>query len=106
MGYNTKIRSILETCKIDRQVAHYDELKKENEYMPLYKAASSKLARKTHVDMMNKVQIDKYVAGLHKAGSGAVDRYTSLELKDRFKLMSLAFGQKPYTVDNNLNIRK
>lgn len=104
MGYNAKIRGILQGCGIDRKVAHYDESQKENVYLPLYKAGSSKLARKTHVDMMNKVQIDKYAAGLHKAGSGAVNRYTNLELKDRFDLMNLAFGQKPYKVDTELNI--
>lgn len=103
-GYNAKIRSILQICKINRKVAHYDESRKENVYLPLYEAGSSKLARKTHVDMMNKVQIDKYAAGLHKAGSGAVNRYTSLELKDRFILMNLAFGQTDYRVDNELNV--
>ena len=104
MGYNAKIRAILQICGIDRKVAHYEESRKENVYLPLYEAGSSKLARKTHVDMMNKVQIDKYAAGLHKAGSGAVNRYTSLELKDRFILMNLAFGQEPYKVDTELNI--
>lgn len=104
MGYNAKIRGILQACKITRKVAHYDESKKENVYLPLYQAGSSKLARKTHVDMMNKVQIDKYAAGLHKAGSGAVNRYTNLELKDRFALMNLAFGQKPYKVNKELKI--
>ncbi len=33
-----------------------------NEYKSIYEIASSKLARKTHVDLMNKVQIDKYAA--------------------------------------------
>lgn len=103
-GYNERIRQLLKACGIDRKVAHYDESKKENVYLPLYEAGSSKLARKTHVDMMAKVQIDKYAAGLHKEGSGAVDHYTALELKDRFALMNLAFGQQPYRTDANLNI--
>ena len=33
--------------------------------------ASSKLARKTHVDMLNKVQINYYAAGLHREGAKA-----------------------------------
>lgn len=103
-GYNSLIKVMLKTCGLDRKVAHYDESRKDNVYLPLYEAGTSKLARKTHVDMMNKVQIDKYAAGLHKAGSGAVNRYTALELKDRFDLMNLAFGQKPYKVDAELNI--
>ena len=104
MGYNTKIKSLLSCCKIDRKVAQYDESAKENVYLPLYEVASSKLCRKTHVDMMNKVQIDMYAAGLHKQGSAAVTRYTALELKDRFALINLAFGQEPYRVDTELNI--
>lgn len=31
--------------------------------------------------MMNKVQVDMYVAGLHKEVSKAVNRYTKMELK-------------------------
>ena len=103
-GYNAKIKRILETCGIDRKVPVYEESEKRNVYLPVSSLGSSKLARKTHVDMMNKVQIDMYAAGLHKVGSGAVNRYTALELKDRFSLINLAFDQKPYYVDTELNI--
>lgn len=103
-GYNAQIKKILEICGIDREVAHYEESKKENVYSPLHTVGSSKLARKTHVDIMNKVQINKYAAGLHKEGSGAVNRYTSLELKDRFDLLNAAFDQEAYRVDSQLNI--
>ena len=63
-----------------------------------------KLARATHVDMMAKVQINLYAAGLHRQGSGAVTHYTMLELADRFKLMNLAFDQEDYRVDKNLEV--
>ena len=85
-------------------VAQYNEETKKNDYLPLYKVGSSKLARKTHVDIMNKVQVDMYAAGLHKVGSSAVTRYTSMEIKDRFKLMNTAFDQGAYKVDNQLNV--
>lgn len=103
-GYNANIRALLQHCKIDRLVPKFNELTKKNDYVPLYKVGSSKLARKTHVDMMNKVQIDQYAAGLHKAGSTAVTRYTHLELKDRFALMNAAFGQEEYHVDDQFNV--
>jgi hypothetical protein len=103
-GYNAKIKSLLQMCKIDRPVAQYNEETKKNDYTPFYKIGSSKLARKTHVDMMSKVQVDQYAAGLHKVGSSAVNRYTMMELKDRFTLMNAAFGQKPYKVDKDLNV--
>lgn len=43
-----------------------------------------------------------YAAGLHREGSKAVKRYTMMELKDRFALMCVAFGEKEYKVDENL----
>ena len=103
-GYNAKIKTLLKHCGIDRLVAQYNEQKKANEYLPLHEVGSSKLARKTHVDMMTKVQVNQYAAGLHKVGSSAVNRYTAMELKDRFALMNAAFGQEPYKVDESFNI--
>lgn len=103
-GFNKRIKELLQFCGINRAVPIYNEDTRQNDYIPLYKVGSSKLARKTHVDMMNKVQINLYAAGLHKAGSTAVFRYTYIELKDRFTLMNVAFGQKPYKVDSALNI--
>ena len=92
--YNKKLRNLLEYCGIDRPVCLYDHVLADNIYRPLYEVASSKLARKTHVDMLTKVQINYYAAGLHQPGSDAVFRYTNLELKDRYKLLQAAFGLK------------
>lgn len=103
-GYNAKIKILLEYCGIDRQCTVFNEEKNDNDYKPLYVLGSSKLCRKTHVDMINKVQIDKYAAGLHSKGSDAVDRYTTLELRDRFVMMCAAFDQPVYKVDNELNV--
>ena len=100
--YNRELRKLLKLCGIDRPVAKFNEAKGENEYFPLYEVASSRLARKTHVDIMNKVQVNAYVAGLHAEGSDAVYRYTNLEIADRFALMNVAFGQKAYHVNPDL----
>ena len=103
-GYNKKIKQLLKEAGLDRKVTKFDEEEGTNKYIPLYDSSSSKLARSTHVDMMAKVQINMYAAGLHRLGSGAVTHYTMLELADRFKLMNLAFDQEEYRVDNNLEI--
>lgn len=103
-GYNTKIKQLLEYCEIDRKCEVYSKELGDNEYIPLYILASSKICRKTNVDMMNKVQVNMYAAGLHKVGSKAVERYTMLELEDQFKLMCAAFGQPIYKVDKELNV--
>lgn len=104
VSYNERLREIIQLAGIDRTVSSYDHDKRDNTYRPLYEAASSKLARKTHVDIMNKVQVNIYAAGLHREGSAAVNRYTKMEIKDQFALMNVAFDQKPYKVDQNLNL--
>lgn len=102
--YNQELRRLLKFCGIDRPVCLYDSERGDNVYRPLYEVASSKLARKTHVDMLTKVQINYYAAGLHREGSGAVFRYTSLELADRFALLNAAFGEEDYRVDKELRV--
>lgn len=99
-----RIKYLLSVCKINRPVPQYNEETRQNDYIPLHSVGSSKLARKTHVDMLNKVQIDLYASGLHKAGSTAVRRYTAMELKDRFALMNAAFDQSPYKVNKKLEV--
>ena len=90
--YNKTLRQLLEVCGITRRVSLYCPETGDNVYRPLYKVATSKLARKTHIDMLNKVQINYYAAGLHRAGSEAVFRYTGMELRDRYELIRAAFG--------------
>lgn len=97
-GYNASIKLLLHVCKINRKVEIYNEEKHQNEYKELYSVATSKLCRRTHVDIMNKVQISMYVSGLHKEGSAAVYRYSGLSVKDRFDLMNIAFRQPNYKV--------
>lgn len=90
--YNKMLRVLLQLCGISRKVSLYCPETGDNVYRPLCDVASSKLARKTHIDMLNKVQINYYAAGLHRAGSDAVFRYTNLELKDRYELIKAAFS--------------
>lgn len=103
-GYNYQIKKLLEYYEINRKVAIFNAESGMNEYKSIYEIASSKLARKTHVDLMNKVQVDKYAAGLHAKNSGAVDRYTNMGIKERFILMCAAFGCKEYKVNSTLDI--
>ena len=90
--YNQAIKQLLQYCGITRRVKIYCLDAMANIERPICDIATSKLARKTHIDMLNKVQIDFYAAGLHRPGSDAVYRYTSLELRDRYELLKAAFG--------------
>lgn len=103
-GYNHRIKELLKYCGIDRGCKVYNADNEANDVVPLWERASSKLCRKTFVDMMVKAQIDEYAAGLHKRGSEAVKHYTNMTLQDRFKLMCFAFDQPIYAVDKNLNV--
>lgn len=103
-GYNVKIKELLQQCGIDRPCAVYEEESEQNKYVPLYELASSKLARKTAVDILNKAQINMYAAGLHRSGSAAVHHYSALTIADRFALMCYAYGEKPYKVTKDLQL--
>ena len=104
LGYNEKIRRILELAGIDRPCEVYDEEKGTNVYVPLHELGSSKLGRKTYVDRLSKVQIDIYKSGLHKQGSTAAKRYVDMSMKEKFEMANLAFDQPFYKVDDDLNI--
>lgn len=104
-GYNKKIKDLLKVCGIDRQVGVYDEDRKIVEYLPLYTQGCSKLCRKSFVDITTKVQVNRYAAGLHKAGSEAVNHYSKLQLRDVNILMCEAFGESVFIVDKHLNIK-
>lgn len=90
--YNKLLRQLLAYCGITRRVSIYCPETDDNVYKPICEIATSKLARKTHIDMLCKVQINFYAAGLHRDGSEAVFRYTHLELSDRYRLLQIAFG--------------
>lgn len=89
--YNENIRKLLKYWGIDRLTS----VRSENgiERIPIYTLGSSKIARKTYVDIITKSQLNPYLAGVHKEGSAAVKRYTDLSLEDKYKLYSMAFRQ-------------
>lgn len=104
IAYNEKIKQLLKHCKINRPISRYNEATQKMESIPLYKLATSKLCRKTHIDMASKIQINMYATGLHEVGSTAVAHYYKLQIPDLFKLLCLAFKQPQYRVDKDLNI--
>ncbi len=98
-GYNKQIKKLLSHYEINRSVITRDngELKP----IPISGIASSKTCRKTHVDILAKVALNKYSSGLHEEGSKAVDRYTGLNLEEKYKLYCMAFKQDDYICQQN-----
>ena len=102
--YNDQIKVLLKHCGIDREINRFNEVTNKVDRIPLNEIGSSKLCRKTHVDIATKVQVNMYATGLHEAGSSAVEHYSKLEIKDLFVLMCVAFNQPQYKVDKDLNV--
>lgn len=102
LGYNVKIKKLLEVAGITRPVTITEEGKKVE--VPICGEASSKIARKTYVSALARVQVNAYASGLHKVGSSAVNHYYSETLRDRFILTCAAFGEPMYRVDKELNV--
>lgn len=102
-GFNKKIKTLLKECGIDREVETGAE---EGKLVtsPLYELASTKLGRKTNVTLLSRVQINTTIAGLHADGSEAVSHYYDKSLEDLFQIMSRAFGEQPFKVNDNLEI--
>lgn len=91
-------------CGIVREITKYNEATKTVKQMPLNTIASSKLCRKSHMEIATKVRVTMYATGLHKAGSSAVEHYSKLEIWNLFMLMCVTFDQPHYTVDKDLNV--
>ena len=102
-GLNDKIKMLLNYCGIKRECPVFNEQTGSNEYIPLCDLGSSKLGRKTHINIMFQRQIDLYTAGLHSRKSDAVERYYDDDLTSKLKRMCFCFSQEFRLVDSDLN---
>jgi hypothetical protein len=99
-GYNKQIKALLRHYKINRSII----VRKKGELVtvPICELASSKLARKTHVDITTKTSLNKYMSGLHSSESDAVDHYTGMNITEKFYAYCQAFKQDPYNLKTPL----
>ena len=95
-GYNHNIKELLKHHGITRGVL----VRKNGEIktVQLCDIASSKLARKTNIDILSKVELHKYISGMHSDGSKSVDRYTNLNIEEKFQVYCRAFQQPIYKI--------
>ena len=102
-GYNKKIKELLKYCDINREV----EIGRDGSkliFAPIHEVASSKTGRKTNVTLCADAQIDKAIMGLHEQGSKAISAYDAEGIMRKFKIVSFAFGEETYQVDQDLNV--
>lgn len=95
-GYNYYIKELLKHYGINRGVVA--RIDGELKTVPISTVASSKLARKTNVDILAKVELNKYISGMHSIGSKAVEHYTNLNIEEKFQIYCQAFQQPTYSL--------
>lgn len=103
-GYNKKIKELLRYCGITREVEVRDKATNTLKRVAIHEEASSKLARKTYISLMNRVQINPNLGGLHAMGSKAIEHYNDVRLEDQFLWLCRAFEEEPYYIDAEFKI--
>ena len=93
-AYNRSIQELLRFCGITREVCLYNNRTGVSEMVRICDVMSQGYVHRNHIDL------------IHDAGNLLGVRMTAgdIQLEDRFRLLNIALGQKPYKVDANLNI--
>lgn len=83
--YNDYIKELFELVGLDRVVATFNPLTMQKELLPLYKVASSHLARRTFIHILHTNVKDSVIASMsgHVKGSRAFDRYYDVDDETR-----------------------
>ena len=103
-GYNKRIKQLLKYCHITREVDAIKDGSNNIAHLPLWETASTKLGRKTNITLLSRVQINATIGGLHSEGIVAEKHYFDRTINDLFLLMCRAFDEKPYQVNNELDV--
>jgi hypothetical protein len=96
-GYNFQIKQLLAFLEMNRTVIIREGDKEK--HSTISEQGCSKMCRKTHVDITAKTALKKNISGLHEDNSDAVDRYTSLNIQEKFELYCKAFSQPKYKIE-------
>ena len=90
--YNKAIKAVLVLCGIDRQVTILNPITGKDEKQPLWKVASSHMARRTFIgNLYKKVQDPNLIGSMsgHAEGSKAFARYRDIDEDMKKKVVSL-----------------
>ena len=103
-SYNRRIKELLRFCGIDREVSVYNERTGVTEQAPLCELMSNLYARTTHVDIVGRTVVRPEIAHAWTTSDRASVTFDGMKIEERFKMLNKAFGQRPFRVDENLNI--
>jgi integrase len=90
--YNVAIKRIFELAGLTREVPHKNPITRENEWLPLYKVASSHMARRNFVGILFEEGVDQSVIismSGHEEGSKAFERYRKISQEKKAKAIAM-----------------
>lgn len=103
-SYNKRIHEFLRYCGITREVCLYNCRTGESEMVPLCDAMTQGNIHKTHMDLVHDSECLRGMRGIGYTGTRVMEKMKKLSIEDHFWNLNWAFGQKPFRVDENLNI--
>ena len=103
-AYNVKIHKLLRLCGITREVCVYNARTGDSELLPLCDVISQGNVHRTHMDLIHESEALRGMRGVWFTSVRTLARMKKIPLEDHFWNLNWAMGQKPYKVDENLNI--
>ena len=103
-AYNRKIKELLRFFRIDREVSVYNDRTGETEQVQLCDLMSNVYVRTMHVDIVGRTVVRPEIAHAWTTSDRACVNVDGLSVEERFAMLNKAFGQRPFRVDDNLNI--
>ena len=103
-AYNLKIQKFLRLCGITREVWVYNARIGDSELLPLCDVISQGNVHRTHMDLIHESEALRGMRGVWFTSVRTLARMKKIPIEDHFWNLNWAMGQKPYKVDENLNI--
>jgi hypothetical protein len=102
--YNKMIQKLLRFCGITRTVCLYNSRTGVTEEVPLCDAFCQSQIHLTHMDILHELETIRGIRGNCHTGPRTLEQMKELPLEEHFRRLNQAFCQKPFHVDENLNI--
>lgn len=103
-AYNKAIRELLQFCGITREVCLYNNRTGISETVRICDVMSQGYAHRNHMDLLHGAESLRGTRGAGITGMKTMADMKRIPMEERFRLLNLAMGQKPYRVDANLHI--
>ena len=102
--YNKMIQKLLRFCGITRTVCLYNSRTGVTEEVQICDAFCQSQIHLTHMDILHELETIRGIRGNCHTGPRTLEQMKELPLEEHFRRLNQAFCQKPFHVDENLNI--